>query len=68
MTGITVTVIGRKRALVSITASSMAIIGAPICHMSTITSCPGSAHMVIVDMMTIHTGMPLANASAPKPI
>ena len=46
----------------------MAIIGAPICHMSTITSCPGSAQMVIVDMMTIHTGMPLANASAPKPM
>ena len=67
-TGIKVTVIGRKRALVSMTASMIAISGAPICHMSIITSWPGSAQIVIVDTITIHSGIPLENASAPKPM
>ena len=61
----TVTVIGRKRAFVSITASRIAIVGAPICHMSTITSWPGSAHIVIVETTTI-TRDPIENASAPS--
>ena len=29
---------------------------------------PGSAQIVIVDTTTIHSGIPLENASAPKPM